>query len=68
VGDDEFGVLNVQGHAAIDDDLPRQVIDLTQDVVQARPMYGEQDGVRLSDSFKWGTGSSIPYSLTREFL
>src|SRR2546421_11009587 len=47
VSDDERGIIGIHRKRAADDDFARQVARLFQDVVDSRPMHGQQKRVRI---------------------
>src|SRR5438105_3982723 len=47
VSDDERGIISIHRKRAADDDFVRQIARLFQDVVDPRPMHGQQKRVRI---------------------
>src|SRR2546426_7817569 len=65
---DEVGVVRVHRERAAHDDLARQIAGLLQDVVDARPMHGEQYRVRFLRRLVRRARPRFPFRIARELL
>src|SRR6266446_10690787 len=66
--DDEVGVVRVHRERAAHYDLARQIAGLLQDVVDARPMHGEQYRVRILRRLARCARPRFPFRIARELL
>src|SRR5882762_1265663 len=68
VGDHEVGIVGIHRQRASDDDLPREVPCLLQDVVDAGPVHCEQERVRFLSGLSWCAGLRLALGLPCELL
>src|SRR2546426_3155941 len=66
--DDEARVVCVHRERAAHDDLARQIARLLQDVIDARPMHGEQYRVRFLRRLARCARPRFPFRIARELL